>query len=1055
MKGMRRAAALLAAGFCLPALAATPGPVAHDLGALHWRQAGPSRGGRVDAVTGVADRPDTYYFGAAAGGIWKTTDGGLHWKALFRHQDVSSIGALAVAPSDANVVYAGTGETALRSNISFGDGVYRSDDAGRTWHHVGLDATRHVGGILVDPKDPQTVVVAALGSLYRKNGAGGIYRTTDGGAHWKHVLSVNDRTGAVDLAADPDNPRILYAATWQVSRTPWSLTSGGPGSGIWKSTDGGRTWKRLTGHGLPDGPLGRIGLAVSKNHHGRQLYAMIEAHRRGLYRSDDGGGSWKRVNDKQALMQRPFYFMGVFTDPGDPDTVYVLDRGFFRSTDQGYHFARAPMQGGDNHALWINPRHPRHRIEGNDQGAVISSDGGKSWTVPYNEPIAQMYHVNTDDRYPYNLYGEQQDSGSVIVPSMSLAGRICGFRTTVGGGESGFVVPEPGDPDVIFADTYMGQLTRYNRKTKELKQVSPWPYDSHGEPASTQKYRFTWVAPLAFSPFDPDVLYMGSQVLFRSDDDGASWEAISPDLSRDDKSKQRSSGGPITKDNASAEYYDLIYAVAPSPKRKGEIWAGTDDGLVWLTRDAGKHWKKVTPPGMPKWAKVSMIEASRFDAGTAYIAVDAHKLGIAKPFIYRTTDYGRSWTRITRGLPDHDYVHVVRQDTRDPHLLFAGTERGVFVSFDDGGHWHALQLNLPTTPIHDLAVHDGDLVAATFGRGYWILDDIEPLRQYGPAASGKQPFLYDPAPARRFQIKGGGCPHGLSAGRNPPLGGLIDYYLPDKPHSATLTIRDAKGKVVRRFTWQRPAGKRKAKTTTPKLGYGGGLRSVQPRSSDFTPHRGLNRLVWNLRYQPLKKLPGEVYQEANGVAPMVLPGTYTVDLRVDGQHLAAKLTVKRNPLAHSPPGDLREQNAFLTRLYHRIDRERTLAVEVERLRRSVRDTGKTLERRQAGTALAAPLKRVAAALETVDLELHQPKANVDEELFNYPVGLDQQFSFLDYVVASGDHAPTQQSRAVYKLLSARFDQALGRWNEALAAARAFNAQASKAGLGALALPGPD
>ncbi len=1034
------------------ALASAQNPVKQYMSALHWREVGPYRGGRVDSVSGVVGHPDTYYFGAAAGGVWKTTDGGLDWKPLFQHEPVSSVGALAVARSAPNIIYAGTGEAALRSNISAGNGVYKSTDGGKVWAHVGLDKTRHIGRILVNPANPDHVLVAALGSIYTKNDEGGIYLSTDGGGHWKKVLYVNDRTGGIDLARDPLNPEIVYAAMWEVWRTPWSLHSGGPGSGIYKSTDGGRTWKRLSGHGLPTGTMGRIGLAVSKNHGGQQVYALIEAKDGGIYRSDDGGTKWKYVNDTQLLMERPFYFMGIFTDPGNPDAVYVLNRGFFKSTDQGYHFAPAPMQGGDNHDLWINPQHPRFRIEGNDQGAVISTNGGQSWTIPYNEPIAQMYHVNVDHQYPFRLYGEQQDSGSLIIPSMSFAGRICGLTTTVGGGESGFVVPQPGNPNVLFADTYMGQLTRYNRKTKELKQVSPWPYDSHGESAAAQRYRYTWVAPLVFSQQNPDVLYMGSQVLFRSTDLGESWTAISPDLTRNDKSKQQLSGGPITKDDASAEYYDVIYAVAPSPRKAGEIWVGTDDGLVWLTRDGGKHWRKVTPNGIPTWGKISMIEASRFRAGAAYIVVDAHKLGITTPFIYRTQDYGRHWTRITSGIPPHDYVHVVREDSEKPGLLFAGTEHGVYVSFDNGTHWHPLQLNLPASPVHDLAVHDNDLIAATFGRGYWILDDIAPLRQFSSTVANSDVYLYRPIPATRFQIKGGGCPHSIGGGKNPPMGATVYFYLKKKPTSAKLQITAAQGGAVRTFTWQASKSKGSKPVTPPKPRHFGGLRSTQPHSSPFKPHAGLNRLVWNLRYQPLKKIPGEVYMEAAGVAPMVLPGTYTVKLTVDGKSYTRTLQVRRSPLAESSMADLRAQNQFLMQIYKKLDAERELVGKVQKLQTRVAAVRTELPTTAAGKKLKTELGDIAQRLQTVNLSLHQPKAKGDEALFNYPVGIDQQLAFLDYVVASGDHAPTAQSHQVYQLLDSRYAKAYASWKSVLQQVKTFNANAGSEGLEVLLVP---
>lgn len=1038
------------------AAVAAPHPhniVKNYLGALQWREIGPYRGGRVDSVSGVVNRPDVYYFGAADGGVWKTTDAGLHWTGLFQHERVSAVGALAVSRSNPNIIYVGTGEAALRSNISAGNGVYKSTDGGHNWRHVGLDKTRHIGKIWIDPSNPKHVLVAALGSIYKPNKDGGIYLSTDGGSRWNKVLYVNNRTGGIDLVADPMNPKILYAAMWEVWRTPWHLNSGGPGSGIYKSTDGGRTWHHLSGHGLPQGTLGRIGLAVSKNDDGQQVYALIEAKNGGVYRSDDGGKTWQWVNNNQLLRQRPFYFTKIFVNPASPNTVYVLDRGFFKSTDQGEHFALASMQGGDNHDFWVNPVHPRYMIEGNDQGAVISTDGGRSWTIPYNEPIAQMYHVNTDNRYPYELYGEQQDSGSLIIPSMSFSGRICGLTTTVGGGESGYVIPKPGDPNIIFADTYAGQLTRYNRKTKSLKEVSPWPYDSHGEAAAEQKYRFTWIAPLAFSPENPNVLYMGSQVLFKSTDDGNSWKTISPDLSRNDKKKQQLSGGPITKDNASAEYYDLIYSIAPSPVHSGEIWAGTDDGLVWLTRDGGRHWHEVTPSGIPKWSRITMIEASRFKAGSAYIIVDAHKLGIDRPFIFRTEDYGRHWTRITAGLPSNDFVHVVREDSKNPNLLFAGTEHGVYVSFDNGNRWRSLQLDLPTSPVHDLRIHDNDLIAATFGRGYWILDDIAPLRQFSMQIQHQRVHLYKPVTAFRFQIKGGGCPHSIGGARNPPLGGVIDFYLAHPVHSASLNILTEDGTLVRKFAWK-SSRSTKAHVSHPHPRHFGALRSVQPRSSSFKPHRGLNRIVWNLRYQPLTKLPGEVFQEAAGIAPMVLPGRYKVELHVGRHTYATQLIVDRSPLAETPSSDLDIQFQFQRKLYRLLSRERHLALLVSRVKKQIGQLDTEFAKSNVPAPFRHKLHAVYVQLNHLNGALWQPQAKGDEELFNYPVGIDQQLAFLDYVVASGYSRPTKASQRVYRILAARYGKLRGRWEHLIREIKSFNAKAHQRDLNLIVLAPP-
>ncbi|MDE3154934.1 MAG: glycosyl hydrolase, partial [Acidobacteriota bacterium] len=619
------ASVALVGAVALGAAPAVPGSVYNG---MHWRLVGPFRGGRVLAVTGVPTQPDTWYLGSVVGGVWKTTNGGATWRPIFDHEPVASIGAIAVAASNPNVIYVGTGEAAPREDISFGDGVYKSTDAGRTWTNVGLHDSRHIGRIVVDPHNPDLVLVAAMGHFYGPNTERGVFRSADGGRTWQKVLYKDDRTGAIDVAFDPSNPTIVYAALWQADRKPWSLSSGGPGSGLYRSTDEGSTWTRLEGHGLPGGVLGKIGISVAGHSHGERVYALIEAEDGGLYRSDDAGRTWHLVNDSQEIRTRAWYFTYVFASPVNPDVVYVADNAFYKSTDGGRTFATERIPGGDNHGFWMNPLHPERMIESNDQGVVITIDGGRSWQKLDNLPIGQFYHVSTDNRFPYDLYGAQQDMGAIAIASRGWGGITSRDWYSVGGddGESGYVLPDPTDPDLVIAGGYGGALTRFDARTKQLVDIAPWSNNNGGHPASELKYRFTWTAPLAFSPQDPHVLYMGSQYLMETTDGGMSWKILSPDLTRNDKSKQGLSGGPITKDNASAEYYDVVYSIAPSPKAAGQIWVGTDDGLVQLTRDGGKTWQNVTPKGLPEWAKVSLIEASPFDAGTAYVAVDAHKL---------------------------------------------------------------------------------------------------------------------------------------------------------------------------------------------------------------------------------------------------------------------------------------------------------------------------------------------------------------------------------------------------------------------------------------------
>ncbi|MDE3156944.1 MAG: glycosyl hydrolase [Acidobacteriota bacterium] len=1015
---------------------------------LKYREIGPYRGGRVLAVTGVPGHPSTWYFGAVVGGVWKTVDGGRTWDPLFQHEPVASIGAIAVAPSNPNIIYVGTGEAAPRENISFGDGVYKSLDGGKTWTHLGLDGTRHIGRILVDPQNPDIVMVAALGPIYSEQPYAtspdrGVYRSTDGGATWQKVLYKDEHTGAIDLSFDPDNPAIVYAALWQMGRTPWSLTSGGPGSGLYKSSDEGKTWHQLTGHGLPGGVLGKIGVSAAG---GDRVYAIVEAEDGGLYRSDDGGDSWTLVNGDQQFRQRAWYFTRVYADPTDPDTVYTVSTGFYRSTDGGETFQRVNVPHGDNHGCWIDPSDGQRLIVGNDGGATISVNGGKTWSSLYNQPTAQFYHVATDNRFPYYVYGAQQDNSTVAIASRSdfnAIGRRDWYQ--VGGGESGYVLPDPTDPDIVYAGAYFGILTRYDRHTGQVRDISPWPEDPDGWPASVAKHRFTWTAPLAFSPQDPHVLYTASQVLFRSTDGGGSWTAISPDLSRNDKSKQQSSGGPITKDNASAEYYDLIYSIAPSPVRKGEIWIGTDDGLVQLTEDEGKTWQNVTPPGMPAWAKVALIEASPFDAGTAYVSVDAHKLGNFKPYIFRTRDFGKTWTPITDGIAEPAYVHAVRSDTVRKGLLFAGTETGAYVSFDDGDHWQSLQLNLPTTGVRDFAVKNDDLVVATHGRSFWILDDITPLRQATAAVAEQAAHLFTPAPAIRFRPGNGPDGHvGLAS--NPPDGATIDYYLKDKVTGpVSLDVYDPQGRLVRHFTSEK-------QEPPPHLKYG-----RAPKPEQLPTGAGFHRIVWNLRYDLppyIRAKVAAVYDMGGPLGPMVLPGTYQVKLTVAGHTETAPLKVVLDPRVHVAPAALQAQFDLMRQTWEALAEDHVAVNGILSLHAQL----EALQARLAGVPKGQPIVAAAKALDgkilAVEGKLYQPKSEADEEQLNYPVELNSQLAYLQTVVDSADAAPTKQSIEVFGRLRRRLDEQLAAW-KALQAKdlAALNAQMQKDGIAAVA-PAP-
>ena len=707
---------LAALALCLaPNLAAAAKPDASapsDFSGMHWRNIGPFRGGRAIAVAGVPGEPDVFYFGAAAGGVWKTVDAGSTWKPMFDHESISSIGAVTVAPSNHNIVYVGTGEGALRGDISYGDGVYKSVDAGKTWTNAGLKDTRQIGAIIVDPTNADVVLVAAIGHAFGPNAERGVFRSADGGKTWTKVLYRDANTGAIDVTFDPNNSKIVYAALWQVRRQPWNFSSGGPGSGLFRSTDGGVTWSELKGQGLPSGILGRIDVSVSAAD-SKRIYAMIEAADGGLYRSDDAGAHWMRVSQDGRIRQRAWYFSKIYADPKAVDTVYALNTGMLRSTDGGKSFNLVSATHGDHHALWIDPGEPKRLINANDGGASVSLDGGKTWSTQNNQPTAQFYHVATDMRFPYWVYGAQQDNSNLGVASFDDEGVIgpADFYP-VGGGEAGWVVPDPRDADIVYSDSE-NSVNRFDKRSEQSQDISPDPVDNSGHPASELQHRFNWTSPMMLSPHDPDLLYVASEAVWKTTDHGKSWGLISGDLTRNDKSKQTASGGPLTKDITSVEYYDTIFALAESPLRKGMLWAGADDGVVQTSLDGGGHWSKVTPRTLPKWSTISMIEPSRYDVGVAYVAVDRHKLDDIAPYAWKTADGGRSWTSITQGLPPGAIVHVVREDPVRQGLLYAGTELGVFTSFDDGAHWRPLQLDLPVTPIHDMVVKGDDLVVAT------------------------------------------------------------------------------------------------------------------------------------------------------------------------------------------------------------------------------------------------------------------------------------------------------------------------------------------------------
>jgi photosystem II stability/assembly factor-like uncharacterized protein len=1071
------AASVSAAALCQAAPAATSGtpqavsmkPDASPFEGMKYRLVGPFRGGRATGVAGVVGDPTTFYFGSATGGLWKTTDGGEVWKPLWDKfpEAYSAVGAVAVAPSDPKVVYVGTGETNIRGNVAIGNGLYKSTDAGKTWKFSGLRDTEVIGRIIVDPKDPNIVFVAALGHTFSDNEERGIFKSTDGGATWKKVLYVDQKTGGVDVRFDPSNPKVLWAGMWQAYRKPWIMESGGPGSGLYKSTDGGETWTRLSGGGLPEGILGRINVAPTSDP--KRIYAMIEAKKGGLYRSDDGGATWALINDKNDYRQRAWYFNTVVADPKNSDVVYVMNTSAYRSTNAGKTFKSLHTHHGDDHELWIDPTEPKRMIVSDDGGAEVSVDGAETWSPIMNQPTAQFYHIAVDDQFPFRLYGDQQDNSSVSIATAGLSGSV-GIEDfdIVGGGESGFIIPDPTDPNIVYGGGYDAELTRYDRRTGQEAQITPWPRNTMGWAAADIQHRFQWTAPIMISKHAPHALYFAAEVLYRSTDQGRSWTIISPDLTRNDKSKQLSSGGPLTKDNTSVETYDTIFAVAESPVQKDLIWVGSDDGLVHLTRDGGAHWEDVTPKGMPEWATVDMIEPDPHRPGSAYVAADRHRLDDAKPYAFRTDDYGKTWTPITDGIAAGAYVHAVRVDPARAGLLYAATERGIYASFDDGARWRPLQLNLPVVPVHDLAVHGDSLAVATHGRAFWILDDLTPVRQWSPSIAEGKAHLFAPAQANHTTFRGGfgGGGGRFFGGANPPAGAVISYWLPasigtarkaesEKPEDAKkgpdplegrihIDILDGEGHVVRSFPEPDLAPEKKpeaaakdqpgakGKPAASDADEGGDEDARGPRPVKLPHDAGLNTFVWDLRYTSAVAIPHAPLWAGSVAGPKAVPGRYQVRLTVDGVSETQPLEIVPDPRGTSTPEDLAKQFALHTQVNAELSAVDQAVLDLRAERNRIAEARAKAQ----GKANAAQVNTAADSLDKamteVEEALIQPRAHASEDALNYPVKLNNMLAALGNLVGSSDAAPTAQDEAMFTELKGECDRQLDRWRDLMA-----------------------
>ena len=1010
--------------------------------AMKWRCIGPYRGGRVTAVTGVSSQHFTYYFGATGGGVWKTEDGGLNWKPIsdgfFK---TGSVGAIAVSEWDPNIIYVGMGESPMRGNVSHGDGVYKSTDAGKTWKHIGLNDTSQISRIRIHPQNPDIVYVAALGHVYGPNEERGVFRTKDGGKTWEKILYRDKKTGAIDLILDRLNPRVIYAALWEFYRTPHSLSSGGSGSGLFKSTDGGDNWIEISRNkGLPKGILGKIGVTVSPAKPDR-VWAIIEAKNGGVFRSDDGGQTWHKMNEERRLRQRAFYYTRIYADPKDAETVYVLNTAFYRSLDGGKTYKPIRVPHGDNHDLWIDPENPKRMINSNDGGANVTVNGGISWTAQDNQPTAQFYHVTTDGHFPYRVYGAQQDNSTVRIASRTTGSGIDKPDWhPVGGGESGHIAPRRDNPDIVYAGSYGGLITRWDYETRQTRIITAWPENTMGWGAADLKYRFQWTAPILVSRFDSNVLYHAAQVLFKTTNEGQSWEIISPDLTRNDKEKQKSSGGPITKDNTGVEYYCTIFALAESFHNPNILWVGTDDGLVSVTKNGGKNWEDITPRGMPGWSLISMIEPSTFDPATIYLAVDRHELDDFRPYIYKTEDYGKSWRKITNGLPNNTFVRVVREDPKRKGLLYAGTETGVFVSFDDGSSWQSLQLNLPVVPIHDMVVKEDDLVVATHGRSFWILDDLTPLHQITDEVAKSEMFLFKPRDAYRMGGRGFPRPH---VGQNPPSGSVIYYYLKEEPkEEVMLEFLDAEGKTIRKFT-----SKVKEETEPEPLPVS---RFQRESSQRVSADAGMNRYIWNMRYPDAERVPEAVLWGGMLNGPVAVPGIYQVKLTVGEKTMTQSWEWKKDPRLSGTQEEFKEQFDFLIKIRDKITEVNRAINRLRDVKKQIDTLSKKIKEHEKGKEIIEVGKKLKNKLSSVEDVLIQSKSKSSQDPLNYPIMLDNKIAALAGVVSRVEARPTDQSYEVFKELSATAREQLAKlkaiWEKDLPA---FNELVKKAKIPAI------
>lgn len=1009
--------------------AAAPAIAPELVKGIEYRELGPFRGGRSAAVTGVPGQPNLFYMGATGGGVWKTDNAGTTWKNISDGFFGGSIGAVAVAPSDPNVIYVGGGEVTLRGNVSSGSGMYKSIDAGKTWDFIGLPESRHIPRVRIHPTNPDIVYAAVLGNIYKPTQERGVYKSTDGGKSWRRTLFANANAGAVDLVIDPNNARVLYATTWRVNRTPYSLNSGGEGSKVWKSTDAGESWTELsTNKGFAKGTLGIMGIAVSPVKADR-VWAMVEnKDQGGLYRSEDGGATWSKINDERKLRQRAWYYTRLYADTQDADGLYVLNVRYHKSTDGGKSFETANAPHGDHHDLWIAPEDNQRMIMADDGGAQVSLDGGASWSTYHNQPTAQYYRVTTDNSFPYRIYVAQQDNSTQRVKHRSDGGSISesDWEETAGG-ESAHIAVDPKNNDIVYGGSYGGFLTRVNHKTGTTRGINVWPDNPMGYGAEGMKYRFQWNFPIIFSKHNPDKLYTFSQHVHATTNEGQSWEILSPDLTRNDPTKLVSSGGPITQDNTGVEYYATIFAAAESPLKEGELWVGSDDGLVHLTQDGGATWNNITPKQMPTWAMVNSVEPSAFDPAVCYIAATSYKSGDFTPYLYKTEDYGKTWTTITNGIAKEHFTRVLREDPAVKGLLYAGTENGMYVSYNDGASWEAFQNNLPIVPITDLAVKDHSLIVATQGRSLWMIDDLTVLHQLlaGEKSNTKTARLFDPKDA--YRTKGRGGRSSLTAGTNLPNGVITHFYLPEgmEQDSVVLNYHNAAGDLLASYS-----------------------NKAKERSKKLPLDKGANTFVWDTRGTGSELLPGMILWWANLDGPKAVPGAYKVSMSVGDQTIATHdFSILPDPRAEASVADMQAQYDFITKVNTTINDAHNAIKNIRDVNGKLTAFMKKYKGDTAVNDLYTMAKDMKESLETVEKALYQTQNRSGQDPLNFPIRLTNKLGHLNSLVGLDDFPPTEQDEAVRQELTAAIEVQLAAFNQTISdQLEAFNAAFTAKGL---------